>query len=75
MTKFKGMGYQLSEQEIKVLLAFGDELEIAAPVGCDMSLDETLRVCQKLTEKDILVGRGPFRLTKLGQRLQQGLKE
>lgn len=69
MSEYKGLGIQLTEEELKVLSVFKQEPEIACPVGVGMSLEETLKILRGLTKKDIVTGRAPYRLTKLGKRL------
>jgi hypothetical protein len=62
-------GNKLSELEKRILIAFEGDSEIAFPVGIGTGVDETMKVLLELTKKDIIVGRGPYRLTKLGKRL------
>lgn len=66
-------GNKLSELEKLILIAFEGDNEIGFPVGIDASIDETMKALVELTKKDIIVGRNPYRLTKLGRRLQQCL--
>lgn len=70
---FKGMGYHLSAAEQLVLLAFNADGELGFPVGIHLDTDETLKLLQEMTRKDIIVGRAPYRLTKLGKRLKQSI--
>lgn len=67
--KFKGLGYKLTENEVKVLSAFKASNEIAFPVGCNLSFEETTAILVTLTKKDIIKGRGPYQLTQLGKRI------
>lgn len=69
MAKHKGFGYKLNPQEELILKAFRKELEIGFPVDCGLDIETTLNVLKGLTKKNILVGRGPYRLTKLGRRV------
>lgn len=74
MSNFKGLGYKLTEDETKVLLAFSDSNEIAFPVGCNLTYEGTTTVLIALTKKDIIKGRGPYQLTKLGIKLRDHVK-
>lgn len=69
MSSYQGFGIELTKDELAILKAFGNEPEIAFPVGCNLSFDETIKVLRSLTKKDVVVGRGPYRLTKLGRRI------
>lgn len=69
MSDFKGLGYKLTKDESKVLSAFQHSNEIAFPVGCNLTYEETVAVLVGLTKKDIIKGRGPYQLTKLGKRI------
>lgn len=69
MSEFKGLGYNLTNDQLKVLSVFKEQTEIACPVGVGLSLDSTMKVLKELSKLDIITGRAPYRLTKLGKRL------
>jgi dihydropteroate synthase len=63
----KGEGFsKLTEEEYRLLSAFPIDKEIAFPVDCGFSRDETIRLLESLKRKDAIVGRAPYRLTKKG---------
>lgn len=66
---FKGIGHNLTQDELNILAAFKDSNEIAFPVGCGLTYKETVDILVELTQKDIIKGRGPYQLTKLGKRI------
>lgn len=70
---YKGFSANLNADEEEIILCFKGRQEVACPVSNNLSLEETVKIIRLLKTKNILIGVGPFKLTKLGKRLLKNL--
>ena len=68
---FKGLGIPLTEEEAVVLSVFRGREYVVYPTDCELTEEQTNEALLGLSRKQIIKGRAPYRLTKLGRRMLQ----